>query len=417
MTADLHPPPKPTLLVVDDERDVLESLRHLFHRGFRVLTAEGGAEALDILAGEDVQVILSDQRMPGMPGDELLARARQLRPDTIRLLFTGYADIQAVMKAVNQGGIFRYILKPWDVAELESIVRQAADQHALLAERRRLLVELREANAQLVETNRELEEANALKSAFLEVASHELNTPITIVQGLSDLLTLMNPDREEAERELVEQIAKSASQLGRLVADMLKLMRSGGFRDPLRVERVDLAALLREVAEQLGPFVRARHLRLDLRLSNALGDFEVDRDKVRDAVTNLLSNAIKFTPDGGEITLSASPVEDGQAAEIVVEDRGIGLDERALGHLFEPFFTQFDASRHSTGDMGFNKRGIGLGLSLVKRFVELHGGSAVAESAPGRGTTVTVRLPRRPCPSPAPLVQWTTPPDGEGRPG
>ena len=98
-------------------------------------------------------MILSDQRMPGMSGDVFLRQARELKPDTIRMLFTGYADIQAVINAVNEGHIFRYILKPWDTVELEGIIRQGIEQYELLAERRRLIAELQAANAQLVEAN------------------------------------------------------------------------------------------------------------------------------------------------------------------------------------------------------------------------------------------------------------------------
>src|SRR5262249_54538097 len=130
-----------TLLVVDDEVDVLESLRHLFHRSYRVLTAPGGDQALEMMSKNDVHLILSDQRMPGMSGDVFLSHARRLKPDAIRILFTGYADIQAVINAVNEGNIFRYILKPWDAGELEGVIRQAAEQYELLAERKRLIAE------------------------------------------------------------------------------------------------------------------------------------------------------------------------------------------------------------------------------------------------------------------------------------
>jgi len=128
-----------TLLIVDDEVDVLESLRHQFHRTYRVLTAGSGGQAVSVLDANEVQLILSDQRMPGMQGDSFLSQARRLQPDAIRMLFTGYADIQAVINAVNEGHIFRYILKPWDTVELEGIIRQAAEQYDLLAERKRLI--------------------------------------------------------------------------------------------------------------------------------------------------------------------------------------------------------------------------------------------------------------------------------------
>ncbi|MBX6316733.1 MAG: HAMP domain-containing histidine kinase, partial [Isosphaeraceae bacterium] len=342
-------------------------------------------------------------------GSEMCIR---VSPDTVRLLFTGYADIQAVINAINQGGIFRYILKPWDPYDLEATIRQAADHYELLAERRRLIAELQATNAQLTQANRELAESNELKSAFLEVASHELNTPINIVQGMSELLKLLNPQRSEPERGIVEKINTAARQLGRMVATMLKLVKANDFRRPLRVEATDLTRLLREVVDQVAPFVEARRLRFQTEIPDDLGPFEIDADKVRDAVVNLLTNAIKFTPDGGEIALRAhlaAPEE----AEIRVEDRGIGLEPRALARLFTPFFTEFDPSRHSSGDFGFGKRGLGLGLSLVKKFVELHGGRVAAESTLGQGTLITITLPRHPRP-PQPESPAEAAPDRDG---
>src|SRR3954463_6031064 len=252
-----------TLLIVDDEVDVLESLRHQFHRTYRVLTATSGGPAVSLLNEHEVQLILSDQRRPGMSGDAFLSQARKLQPDAIRMLFTGYADIQAVINAVNEGHIFRYILKPWDTVELEGIIRQAAEQYELLAERKRLIAELQATNAQLRRANEELAEAGQLKSAFIEVASHEFNTPITLVLGLSELLRLTNPDRNEQERALIERISSSARQLARLVTNTLTMMRADDFRRTLKRAPVDLAALLREDVDQVMPFVRARDLRLN----------------------------------------------------------------------------------------------------------------------------------------------------------
>ena len=386
-----------TLLIVDDEVDVLESLRHLFHRAYRVLTASSGEQAVALIGENDIHLILSDQRMPGMTGDVFLSQARRLQPDAIRMLFTGYADIQAVINAVNEGHIFRYILKPWDAGELEGVIRQAAEQYELLAERKRLIAELQEANGRLQAANAELALAGQLKSAFMEVASHEFNTPITLVLGLSELLRLMNPDRHEQERAIVERISQSARQLAKLVTSTLTVMRADDFQRTLQVAPVELAPLLHRAVDQLLPFVQTRGLRLVDAVSDGLGVFEVDADKVDAAVVNLLTNAIKFTPDGNEIRLEAR-LAGPDLAEIVVIDSGIGLDEKSLGQLFRPFFTQFEASRHSSGDFGFNKRGLGLGLSIVKQFVEMHGGRVVAESTLGVGTRFTIDLPRRPPP-------------------
>jgi signal transduction histidine kinase len=387
---------KHSLLIVDDEPDVLDSLRHQFHRTYRVLTALSGERAIEVIKQDDVQIILSDQRMPGMSGDVFLRQARQLKPDAIRMLFTGYADIQAVISAVNDGQIFRYILKPWDSVELEGIIRQGVEQYNLLSERRRLVAELQAANSQLVAANDELARVDQLKTAFIEVASHEFNTPINLVLGLTELLRLINPDRPGGESEILEQIGSSGRQLGRLVTNMLTLLRTEDFRRTLACASIELSEVLRSVVDQIRPFLNARRISLELDIENDLGIFEIDADKIRAVLVNLLTNAIKFSPDGSRIELSAgiSPGTADQAV-IVVTDHGVGLEPQALKHLFQPFFTQFDPSRHSSGDFGFCKRGLGLGLSIARQFVEMHGGRIEADSTLGEGTRITVHLPRR----------------------
>src|SRR5262245_32110295 len=132
------------VLLVDDEPEILFSLRGLLRKEFELYTAESGAEALTILRRHPVDVIMTDQRMPEMTGVEFLAQAKGDCPEAIRIVFTGYADIKAVIDAVNQGQIYRYLTKPWDPDELADVLREACDQHDRIAERGRLLVELRD---------------------------------------------------------------------------------------------------------------------------------------------------------------------------------------------------------------------------------------------------------------------------------
>src|SRR5262249_42778478 len=288
-----------------------------------------------------------------------------------------------------------YILKPWDSVELEGIIRQGIEQYQLLADRRRLIAELQQANARLVEANAELARAGQLKTAFIEVASHEFNTPITLVLGLTELLRLSNPDRTDQEQEILRQITSSGRQLARLVTNMLTLLRAEDCRTTLQRRPVDLDERIRGVVDQVRPFVTARRLQLHLQLDPGLGTFELDGEKIGAVLINLLTNAIKFTPDGGEIWLNARLTATGEA-EVVVEDRGIGLEPRALGHLFQPFFTQFDPSRHSSGDFGFCKRGLGRGLSTAKKLRARRGGRILAECVEGGGTGIPAILPRGP---------------------
>jgi DNA-binding NtrC family response regulator len=135
---------KHPILLVDDEPEILFSLRGLLRRDFELHTANSGAEALEVLHKHPVHVIMTDQRMPEMTGVELLRRARGECPEAIRIVFTGYADIKAVIDAINQGQIYRYLTKPWDPDELAAVLRQACDYYDQLAQRRRLLLDLRE---------------------------------------------------------------------------------------------------------------------------------------------------------------------------------------------------------------------------------------------------------------------------------
>ena len=172
---------RPSLLVVDDEPEVLSSVHDLLRLDYRVITCGDAGSALEILrSDDDIHVIMSDQRMPGMSGVELLRQAKAIRPEATRLLFTAYADIRTVIDAINQGHVFRYLAKPWDPDELQAVVRQAVEHHDLIVEKNRLVAELQAANAKLTEANR-------LKGAFLEVASHELNTPVSVILGLIEL--------------------------------------------------------------------------------------------------------------------------------------------------------------------------------------------------------------------------------------
>src|SRR5262245_57722381 len=135
---------KPPILIVDDEPEILFSLRGLLRLQFEVQTATSGEEALRILRERPVHVIMTDQRMPEMTGVELLRRAQGTCPEAIRMIFTGYSDIKAVIDAINKGQIFRYITKPWDPDELIAVLRNACDEYERIAERRQLVVDARD---------------------------------------------------------------------------------------------------------------------------------------------------------------------------------------------------------------------------------------------------------------------------------
>ncbi len=135
---------KPSLLIVDDEPDVVFSLVALLRRDFQVFTAESGAQALEVLLKHPIHVIMTDQRMPSMTGVELMSRVRAEFPDAIRIIFTGYADIRAVVYAINTGGLYRYLTKPWDPDELVELLKGAAAKHDELVAQAQLHASLRD---------------------------------------------------------------------------------------------------------------------------------------------------------------------------------------------------------------------------------------------------------------------------------
>ncbi|MEI7684123.1 MAG: hybrid sensor histidine kinase/response regulator [Planctomycetota bacterium] len=380
---------KPCLLVVDDEPDLVQSVKDLLRFEFRVLGATRASEGFKILEQENVQVVMSDQRMPEMTGVEFLASLRNRQPDTVRLLFTAYSDLQAVTDAINQGNVYRYITKPFQADELKAVLRQAFDHYNLQADRKRLLLELQQMNQQLEKMNRELVQANELKRAFIKVASHELRTPLTVVCGLSELAVSSRPG--EPVQGWLEQIHRASLRLRQRVDQMVDLLQSENFSRTISKQEVDFADLAAAAAEEIRSFVGQRRQRLIVDLPPDLGTLTVDPNKLHDSIVQLLVNAVKFTPDEGTITMTVrrSPDE----ATIAIADTGDGINPQSITQLFEPFFTGFDVAHHRSGTFEHNRRGMGLGLTIAKAFVEMHGGSIVVQSAVGRGATFTIRLP------------------------
>jgi signal transduction histidine kinase len=384
-----------TILVVDDEADVVKSVKDLLRLDYKVLGATSAAEGEKLLGTEEVHVVMTDQRMPGVSGVEFLHKVRGEHPDAVRLLFTGYADIHAVIDAINQGNVYRYITKPWDPEELQTVIREACERFDLLVERKMMLNELREKNDQLEKINTQLREAGELKSAFIQVASHELRTPLTILTGLSKLALRAagNGGVSDAEKELLRRIEQSAQRLGKLVNQIVTQLAAEKFDAGLERGATDVSQLVRDAVDDVRPLVETRRQQLTVDAPLELGTMQLDAIKIRDCLDHLLLNAIKFTADGGTINVRATRDGASGPLKVSVTDNGCGIDDQCMPRLFEPFFTGFDVSHHSSGTFEHGRKGLGLGLSVVKSFVEMHGGSIDVQSELGRGSTFTITLP------------------------
>ena len=211
-------PPQATVLCVDDEPNILSSLRRLFRaNGYRVLTAEGGALGLEVLEKEAVDLVISDMRMPEMDGARFLAQARTRWPDTVRILLTGYSDIQSIQDAINCGEIYRYITKPWEDSDMLLLVRHALERRQLEIDKQRLEALALRQNEELKALNQSLEAKVEARTKLLKVeheatvaANNKLKTNfVTTIKIFSTMIEL----RAHNQPGHARQVADLARQL------------------------------------------------------------------------------------------------------------------------------------------------------------------------------------------------------------
>ncbi|HVQ36394.1 MAG TPA: hybrid sensor histidine kinase/response regulator [Pyrinomonadaceae bacterium] len=389
-----------TLLVVDDEEGITSSIAEIFRGRYQVITAFSAEEALTKLETENVAVVISDQRMPRMSGAELLSRIAVTQPEATRIMLTGYADLEAVVKAVNDGQIYFYMTKPWKSGEMEAVVEHAFERHALLQKNRELIEQLRQANAELEdkveqrtqelrEKNSALEASNKIKNEFLGIAAHDLRSPLGSIRSMAELLLDEKDQMERAEaREFLGMIQSTSNQMLTLVNDLLDISRIEAGKIELKLETVELRPYLAEIEKYNQMLGRRKRIQLEVNCEEDVVEGRFDPERIRQVLNNLLGNAFKFSPPETTVTLA---VRFGGDLEFSVTDQGLGIRSEELPLLFGAFHR---TSTRPTGD----EQSSGLGLSICKQIVEAHGGTIGVESSHGQGSRFHFRLPALPQP-------------------
>jgi signal transduction histidine kinase len=265
------------------------------------------------------------------------------------------------------------------------LLKTFADQAVIAIQNARLFREIQEKSVELEVANRQLEVANKHKSDFLANMSHELRTPLNAIIGFSEaLMDRMFGDLNEKQLEYQKDIHESGKHLLSLINDILDLSKIEAGHMELELSSFHLPTAISNAVTLIRERAMRHGIALGVDIDERLGDFQADERKLKQVLLNLLSNAVKFTPDGGRVDVSAKL--DTDKVEISVKDTGVGISPEDQASLFEEF-KQFGKDRSRKAE------GTGLGLSLTKRLVELHGGQILVESMVGHGSTFRVMLP------------------------
>ena len=244
---------------------------------------------------------------------------------------------------------------------------------------------------EIEEKSRLLEVANQHKSEFLANMSHELRTPLNAIIGFSEvLLQRMFGELNPKQDEYLQDVLSSGRHLLSLINDILDLSKVEAGRMELELARFDLPQAMQDTLVLVRERAARHGIDLQLEVDGAVGEVVADERKIKQVMLNLLSNAVKFTPEGGRVDVRTVPTDGG--VEVSVADTGIGIAPENQELIFEEF-------RQVGGDYAHKREGTGLGLTLARRFVELHGGRIWVKSQPGQGSTFTFSIPERPWPA------------------
>jgi signal transduction histidine kinase len=391
---------KPKILVVNDDAASLLALTSLLEQwadesNYEVLSARSGQDALRQVLRHDFAVILLDVNMPGMDGFET-AEAIHQRPRSadIPIIFvTAFlADEIDRLKAYQRGAadfLFTPVIPQVLRAKVQVFVALATKNEQLKRQAEKLsqrTTELTATNKRLVremEERRAAERKSSAKDEFLAMLGHELRNPLSAISSAGALLGMPGVGAESIARARLI-IQRQSQHLSRIVDDLLDLSRAMSGKILLSRKRLDIATLVSSCLDTFRATGRTGGYDIDAQLAPAWVDGDATR--LEQIATNLIDNALKYTPAGGRIEITVVPI--GEEVVLRVSDSGVGIAPDLLPHVFDVFVQGAISIDRSQG-------GLGIGLSLVRRLVELHGGT-VSASSPGNssGSTFEIRLPR-----------------------
>jgi len=363
------------LLVVDDEPGIRSGVSRILENytvsfpfmdedyGFTVDVAETGEEALEIIKSKPLDIILLDNKLPGIQGVEVLEYINQQNIDVVVVMITSYASLELAVKATRQGA-YDFVPKPFTPKELRASVETITKQLFLRRMTQKLNTEGRQVRFQ-----------------FLSVLSHELKSPLNAVEGYLKMMQ----DKKYGEQitEYMEMIDRSLHRvkgMRNLIMDMLDFTKIESGKKQRKIKPLDLCDISQQCVEAFQPLAIQKDVDIYINCSEKI-TLEADKQEIEIICNNLISNAIKYNKNGGRVDVNLNKEED--KIILSVEDTGIGMEPEDTKTLFEDFVR---IKSEQTKDI----TGSGLGLSIVKKILDMYDASISIDSEPGKGSCFTV---------------------------
>lgn len=344
---------KPKVLYVDDAKEYVVLFKAVLNRDYEIYTAQSGEEGLDILEKENIQVVISDQRMPGMTGDELLEKVATEYPDILRFMISGFTDFKAIVDGVNKGQIQGYFHKPIEPEEIRLSINKALEIANLEKRNKEILEELASVNVALKSADRN-------KTVFLQILSKELSTPLNEVRGTVQVFK--NKSIPEDLKNLVNLLDKNVSKFELLssLANQITLLKINDGK--LKLEDTGTREVIEYLFIEISGKLKKRNIKIELVEENQNLLFKGESNLVLSCLENIIDNAIDHTRDEGKITLRTGKEKEMVYFEVI--DEGMNCSEEYIKSTRDFFSTNKEL-------LNVN---LNLGLVLAKQIMDFHMG-------------------------------------------
>jgi signal transduction histidine kinase len=389
-----------SLLIVDDEPENVAIIQALLEGPYDVHAAFSGKDALALIdSGTEVDLVISDQRMPGMTGVELLSRMAESTPDVIRILLTAYTDIEPMLDAVNRGSVFAFIAKPFEPEELRATVAEALHMKHRALLLRRLVEAYTARRSSLSATLKRLQvvQEHVLRAERMTTLGRAASGIVHNLRNLTGIMCVLVDEirQKTCSRQLLESAQASLDSLlalVRLLECVQQFARAGD--SAVSLVPTDARKLVQRTAAVALMQNEEAHCRLAIDIDPAVRLLEIDADRMSQALLALIDNAIRASGRASSVRVSVRPVsaeepgrEPSTFACFEVADTGCGMDPTILARAMDPFFSTSSPPR------------LGLGLETARLAAHAHGGRFELASEPGCGTKANLLIPLRGGPS------------------